>query len=132
ELRVLLVNIPSEIRLLTRGQPGLLVGVIALALLGGYSWWTNLRRIWPVAVVSLIGIALYIPLVENDRYLGGFVAVLVLLLLWAGQVGTSNKKAAVCILLAVFVSMALGTADYTVRVLTGHYAIPGVEPNSRW
>jgi hypothetical protein len=132
ELRVLLVNIPSEIRLLTRGQPGLLVGVIALALLGGYSWWTNLRRIWPLAVLSLIGMALYVPLVENDRYLGGFVAVLFLLLLWAGQFGTSNKKAAVGILLAVFVSMALGTADYTVRVLTGHYAIPGVEPNPRW
>ncbi|HEY1676520.1 MAG TPA: hypothetical protein VGG04_02330 [Candidatus Sulfotelmatobacter sp.] len=132
EIRVLLVNIPSEIRLLTREQPGLLVGIVALALLGGYSWWKNLRRVWPLAAISLAGMAAYVPLVENDRYLGGFVAVLFLLLLWAGPAGTSNKKAVLCILAAVFVSMALSTGDYTVRVLSGHYAIPGVAPNSRW
>lgn len=132
EIRVLLTNIPSEIRLLTREQSGLLVGVIALALLGPFAWLANLRRVWPIVALSIVGLAIYVPLVENDRYLGGFVAVLFLVLLWAGSRRTSHKQAALCILLAVFVSLALSTTDYAVRVLSGHYAIPGVGPNSTW
>jgi hypothetical protein len=130
ETKDLLTNIPGELRLLTREQPGLVVGVIALALLGASGWWINLRRVWPLLVISLAGMAAYIPLVENDRYLGGFVAVLFLLLLWAGKLQHANKKAVIYILIAVFVSTALGAADYTVRIVTGHYAIAGVEPNS--
>jgi len=130
EIAILLTTIPSELRLLGRAQPGLVAGMIALALLGGYSWWMNLRRFWPLMAMSLVGMAAYLPLAENDRYLGGFLLVLFLLPAWAAQLPSRNKNAIVYISLGVFVSMSLGTADYTLRVLTKHYAIPGVGPNS--
>lgn len=132
EIEVLRINVPSELRLLLRDQPALLVGVLVFALLGGYAFWTNLVRLWPLLVLALTGMTIYLPLVENDRYLGGFVLVIFLLLFWTGQFLSNQEHAVVCVSLAIFVTMALSTADYTVRVLTNHYAIPGVGPNSTW
>jgi hypothetical protein len=130
QLEVLLTTVPSEARLLTRAQPGWITGIIALALLGGSVFWRSLRRVWHLIVISLVGMAMYLPLVENDRYLGGFLLVILLLPLWAARLLVQERRAVTCITVAVFASMALGTVDYTVRVLTNHYAIPGVGPNS--
>jgi hypothetical protein len=135
EVNMLLATVPGELRLLLRAEPGLVVGVIALALLCGASWWTDLRRVWPLLAIPSLGMAAYLPLVENDRYLGGFVAVMFLALLWTAQSGEDNSgprrdAIVIAISLAVFASMAIGTADYTARILTERYAIPGVGPNS--
>jgi hypothetical protein len=81
QLEVLAVSIPSEVRLLFRSRPDLLVGVIVLALLSGPMWLAGLRGLWPLIAISVVGMGLYLPLVENDRYLGGFVLVLFLTLL---------------------------------------------------
>jgi hypothetical protein len=129
QIEVLMTTVPSEVRLVTRAQPGLVAGIIALAALGGISWWLSLAIAWPLLVIAVAGMAAYLPLVENDRYLGGFLLVLFLVMLWASQVAASGQ-AVRYIFLGMFVSIAMGTADYTVRVLTGHYAIPGVGPNS--
>lgn len=130
EIDVLRTTIPSEVRLMFRDQPAFVVAVLAFALLGGTAWWIDLARLWPVLVLALTGMAIYLPLLENDRYLGGFVLVLFLLPLWAGQFLSQQKRAVTAISVAVFAVMALSTADYTLRVLTNHYAIPGVGPNS--
>jgi hypothetical protein len=130
QLEVLAATIPSEIRLLFRLRPDFVAGVIILALLSGRMWLAGLRRLWPLLVIPAAGMGLYLPLVENDRYLGGFVLVLFLTLLAAVRIPADAQKSAAYVTIAVFFTMILATADYTVRVATHHLAIPGSGPNS--
>lgn len=130
QIETLVRTIPSEIRLLLLAKPGLVVGILVLALLSGYSWWVNLWGLWPLLAASAIGLAVFLPLVENDRYLGGFLFVLLISLIGAAQFRKQEERAANCVAVAVFIALALGTADYTVRIVTNHLAIPGVGPNS--
>jgi len=101
-----------------------------LALLSGRLWLARLRDLWPLVAIALVGMGVYLPLVENDRYLGGFVIVLFLTLLAAVRLGPEARASASYVTLAVFFTMTLATADYTVRVATHHLAIPGSGPNS--
>ena len=130
EIEVLARTVPSEIRLLLRARPELVVGVIVLALLGGKLWLISLSDLWPLVVLPFVGMGAYLLLLENDRYLSGFVLVLFLTLLAAVRLRPDAQRSAGYVALAVFLMMALGTLDYTVRVLTNHYAIPGTGPNS--
>jgi hypothetical protein len=132
QVEVLSGTVPSEIRLLVRAQPGLVAGIIVLALLSGYSWWSNLIRVWPLLAMSATGMVMYLPLIENDRYLGGFLLGLFLLSISCAQPRPQEQRAAIYVTLAVFSMLALSTADYTVRIVTNHLAIPGVGPNSTW
>jgi len=130
QLEVLAVSIPSEVRLLLRARPDLVVAVIVLALLSERRWLVGLRELWPLIVIAAVGMGLYLPLVENDRYMGGFVLVLFLTLLAAVQLRPDTQKSAAYVTVAVFFTMMLATADYTVRLATHHLAIPGGGPNS--
>jgi hypothetical protein len=130
QLEVLVGTVPSEVRLLFRLRPDFIACVIILALLCGRLWLAGLRGLWPLLVISAVGMSLYLPLVVNDRYLGGFVLVLFLTLLAAVRLPRDLQKSAACVTLAVFFTMMLATADYTVRVATHHLAIPGSGPNS--
>lgn len=132
QMEVLAGTVPSEVRLLLLTRPELVTGIIILVLLSGLAWIVNLRELWPLIAISLAGMALYLPLVENDRYLGGFVVVLFLTLIAATQLRTADQRSAAYVALAVFLVMAAGTADYTVRIVTKHLAIPGNGPNSTW
>jgi len=132
QMEVLAGTVPSEIRLLFRDRPELLAGVIALTLLSGSLWLAGLRELWPLIAMSMVGLGIYLPLVENDRYLGGFVLVLFLTLLAAVRLRPDVQKAGACVAFAVFLVMMLGTADYTVRVVMNHMAIPGTGPNPAW
>ena len=131
QIEVLAGTVPSEVRLLFRARPELVAGVIALALLSGQMWLSGLRKLWPFIAMSIVGMGIYLPLVENDRYLGGFVLVSFLALIAAVRLRSDVQKSA-CVALAVFLVMALGTADYTVRVAMNHMAIPGTGPDSAW
>ncbi len=130
QMEVLASTVPAELRLLLRGQPGLVAGIIILALLSGGAWWSNLGTMWPLIAMSATAMMMYLPLIENDRYLGGYLLVLFVLLIAATQIRPQDRKTAIYVVFAVFVVSALDTADYTVRIVTGHYAIPGVGPNS--
>jgi hypothetical protein len=130
QVDVLAGTIPSEIRLLFRARPDLVAGVLVLALLSGRMWLAGLLELWPLLTMSAVGMGLYLPLVENDRYLGGFVLVLFLTLLAAVRLRPDAQRSAAFVTLAVFFTMTLATADYTVRLATHHLAIPGSGPNS--
>ena len=130
QTQVFAVNLASEARLLVRSQPGLVVGIIVLAALSGRRWWKSLREIWPLISVSVIGMAVYLPILVNDRYLGGFLLIFFILLLAAAQCGPEDQRSVTYLSLAVFVVMALGTVDYAARIVTNHLSIPGVGPNS--
>jgi len=130
ELEVLAGTVPSELRLLLLARPQLVTALIVLALLSGSEWFTGLHQLWPLIAMSGAGMALYLPLVENDRYLGGFVIVLFLTLLIALRLRVWDQTSAAYVTLAVFLTMTAATADYTVRILTNHLAIPGSGPNS--
>ena len=136
QLEVLADTVPREARLLFRGRPELVVGVIVLALLSGQMWLALLRELWPVLAMAMAGLGIYLPILEHDRHLGGFVLVLFLTLIAAVRlrpdVGRNVQKAGAYVAFAVFLVMALGTADYTIRVLTNHLAIAGSGPNSTW
>ena len=120
QMEVLAGTVPSEVRLLFRARPELIAAVIALALLSGHLWLVGLRELWPVIAMSVAGMGLYLPLVENDRYLGGFVLVSFLALIAAVRLGPDVLKSGACLAIAVFLAMALGTADYTVRAAMNH------------
>jgi hypothetical protein len=130
QMQVLAATVPSEVRMLFRSQPALLAGIVALAMLSGPLWILGLREFWPLLAMQILGMAAFVPIIENDRYLGGFVVVLFLLLAAALKFHSSDRRAAVCIAVAVFAAMALGTADFTIRTVTHHFAIPGNGPNS--
>lgn len=132
QLQVLAGTVTNEIRLLLRARPELVAGVIALVLLAGRIWWVGLRELWPLVAVSSAGMAVYLPLVENDRYLGGSVLVLLLTVMAAVRLRADVQKSGRSVVMAVFMVMALGTADYTVRVALNHMAIPGTGPDSAW
>jgi hypothetical protein len=131
-MEVLASTVPSEIRLLFRAKPELVVAVIALALFSGSLWLAGLRELWPFLAMSMAGMGIYLPLHEEDRYLGGFVLVLFLTLIAAVRLRPDVQKSGVIVAVAVFMVMALGTADYTVRVAMNHMAIPGTGPNLAW
>jgi hypothetical protein len=134
QIEVLAGTVPSEIRLLLRAHPDLVAGVIVLAVLSGSLWLAAICELWPLLMISAVGMGLYLPLVENDRYLGGFVLLLFLTLLAAVRLRPDaqerERKTAAVVTLAVFLTMMLATADYTVRLATHHLAIPGSGPNS--
>lgn len=130
ELAVLSVAVPSEIRLVFRDRPDVVAGVIILALFSGFFWVTALVDFWPVIVLPIVGMFAYAIVIENDRYLGGFVLVLFLAAFAAVRIRPELQKSAQIVAVAVFITMMSATADYTVRILTHHMAIPGVGPNS--
>ena len=130
QLEVLAGTVASEIRLLTRSRPDVLVAVIVLALLAGSMWLAGLRELWPLIAMCLVGMGLYLPMVENDRYLGGFILVLFLVLLAAARFRPENQKAAGYVAMAVFCTMMLASLDYNLRLATHHFAILGNGPNS--
>jgi hypothetical protein len=130
QLQALAATVPGELRLLFRARPDLVAGVIVLALLSGRMWLAGLLEFWPLIAISVVGLALYLPLVENDRYLGGFVLVLFLSLLAAVRLRPDTQRVAATVTLALFFTMSLATLDYTVRVATHHLAIPGSGPSS--
>ena len=130
QLEVLTVTVPSEIRILLRGQPGLVVCVIVFALLCGPLWLAGLRELWPLLAVCFAGMAAYLPLVVNDRYLGGFVLLLFLVLLAAVRFHPVDRNYAGYVAIAVFITMAMGTLDLTVRYATHHLVNAGAGPNS--
>jgi hypothetical protein len=136
QLEVLASTVPAEARLLLRARPELVAGIIILALLSGQLWLAGLRELWPLIAMSMAGLGIYLPLLEHDRHLGGFVLVLFLTLIAAVRLRPDLqedvRKSGACVAVAVFLVMALGTADYTLRVLTNHLAIAGSGPNSTW
>lgn len=130
QMQTLATTLASEARLLLRAQPALAVAVLTLGLLSGRRWWGSLREIWPLIFVSGIGMALYLPILVNDRYLGGFLLLFFTALLVAPQSRGEDNISVTYICLSLFVVMALGTLDYTARIVTDHLAIPGNGPNS--
>ncbi|MFZ0318269.1 MAG: hypothetical protein WAL56_04010 [Candidatus Sulfotelmatobacter sp.] len=130
QLQVLAETIPSEVRILLREQPDLVVGVIVFALLGGQLWWAGLRKLWSLVAICLVGMAAYVPLVVNDRYLGGFVLLLFLAILAAVRLRPADQRCAAYVAVAVFITMTLSTLDLTVRYVTHHLVNSGAGPNS--
>jgi Fe2+ transport system protein FeoA len=72
--------------------------------------------------------AFYLPLVVNDRYLGGFVLVLFLVWLSAVRFRTEDERVVRIVVAATFFMMALATAQYTIRVV--NHNIVGEGPSS--
>lgn len=130
QARVLAVTVQSEARLLLRSQPPLLVGIISFALLSGTAGLTMMRRLWPLLLMQVGGMAAYVPIIENDRYIGGFVLAFFLLLFTCVQVLESDRKSAAYVAIGVFVAILLSTLDLTVRIATNHVAIAGNQPTS--
>lgn len=130
QLEVLTSTLRSELRLVFRSRPDLVAGVLILILLSGAAFWAGLRELWPLLAIAAVGMGLYLPLVENDRYLGGFVLLLFVTLLAAVRLRPDIRKSATYVTLAVGFTMLLATTDYTVRVALHHLAIPGSGPNS--
>jgi hypothetical protein len=132
QLEVLSRTVPSEGRLLFRSRPELTVGIVILALLSGRLWLPALSQLWPLLAIAIAGLSIYLPILEHDRHLGGFVLLLFLTLLTAVRLPPEFKRAGSRVVVAVVLVMALGTADYTIRVLTHHVAIAGSGPASTW
>lgn len=130
QARVLAFNFFAESRLFLRAQPALVVAVIVLALLSGRRWWANLAELWPLIFVAVVGMGAYLLILESDRYLGGFLLLFFTLLLAAVQFRPEEQRSVAYLAVAVFVAMALGTLDYTGRILSHHVAAGMEGPTS--
>jgi len=130
QLEVLTSTLRSELRLVFRSRTDLIAGVMILILLSGTAFWAGLCELWPLTAIAVAGMGLYLPLVENDRYLGGFVLLLFVTLLAAVRLRPDARKGATYVALAVSFTMLLATTDYTIRVALHRLAIPGSGPNS--
>jgi len=130
QLDVLAATVPSEVRVLLRSQPGLIVGLVVLVLMCRGRWLAGALRLWPFIVVPIIGMAFYLPLIVNDRYLAGFVLVLFVALYASAQLYFEDRRPIAYVAIGIFVAMAISTLDVTVRYATNHLTIPGVGPNS--
>jgi hypothetical protein len=130
QLRVLASTISSEARLLLRSQPALVAEILFLLLIGGTVFWVGMRRLWPILVMQLAGMATYIPIIENDSIVGGFVLVFFVGLLACIRLRGAEQKSTKYLSFAVFVAMALGNLGLTVRIAAHHPSIPGNLPTS--
>lgn len=130
QLEVMASTVPRETRLLFRSRPELTVGVVILVLLSGRLWLSALRQLWPLVTISIVGLGIYLPILEHDRHLGGFVLLLFLTLLAAVRLRPEFERAGICVVVAVLLVTALGSADYAIRVLTQHFALNGSGPAS--
>lgn len=74
QFEVLRSTVPGEANLLLRKRPELVLCVLILGVLGGSLWVAALRELWVFIALPAVGMAFYLPLVVNDRYLGGFVS----------------------------------------------------------
>ena len=91
-MEVLADTVPREARLLFRARPEMAAGVIILALLSGQTWLAALRELWPLIAMSMAGLGIYLPILEHDRHLGGFVLVLFLTLIAAVRLRPDLQK----------------------------------------
>ena len=132
QMDVLAANLASEGRLLLQAQPGLVIAVIVLGLLSGCVWFAGLRDLWPLIALPAAAFAIYLPVHVEDRFLAGFVVVLFLTSIAAVRLRHDDQRSAGYVALAVFITIALGTGDVTLRYATHHLAIPGSGPNSAW
>jgi hypothetical protein len=123
QLEALAGSFSNEAGLLLRARPELVVGVIVLVLLSGPLWLAGLRELCPLITISVAGLLFYLPILAIDRYLGGFVLVLFLALLATVRLRPDARLAAAYVAVAVSLTMALGTADYTGRTITNHLAM---------
>src|SRR5579871_1450127 len=55
QLEVFLSTVPSEVRMLLRDRPELLTGVIILGLLSGQIWLFEMVELWPLLILSALG-----------------------------------------------------------------------------
>jgi hypothetical protein len=95
-------------------------------------WFTGVGELWPLIALPAAAFAIYLPVHVEGRFLGGFVVVLFLTLLAAARLRPADQKSAGYVAIAVFITLALGTADITIRYATHHLAIPGSGPDSAW
>jgi hypothetical protein len=129
QFEVLRSTVPAETNLLLLKRPELVLCVLILCALGGSLWVAALRELWVFIALPAVGMAFYLPLVVNDRYLGGFVLVLFLVLLSAVRFRTEDEQVVRIVVAATFFMMALATAQYTIRVV--NHSIPvGEGPSS--
>ena len=129
QLEVLKSTVPGEANLLLRKRPELVLCVLILGLLSGSLWLVALRELWVFIALPAVGMAFYLPLVVNARYLGGFVLVLFLVSLSAVRFRTEDERVVRIVVVATFLMMALATAQYTMRVM--NHSIPvGEGPSS--
>ena len=129
QFEVLKSTVPGEANLLLRKRPELVLCVLILGLLGGRLWVAGLRELWLFIALPALGMALYLPILVNDRYIGGFVLVLFLVLLSAARFRTEDERVVRIVVAATFFMMALATAHYTVRVVTHNIPV-GEGPSS--
>lgn len=129
QLEVLASNLLTEASLLFRAQSGLLTGVIILGFLSGAAWVARIRDLWPLIVVPLAAFVMYAPVHVEPRFLGGFVLLVFLTLVATASFRRTEGMIGRTVAFAVFITMALGTADTGFRYLTRRLAIPGSGPN---
>jgi hypothetical protein len=129
QLEVFRATLTAEANVLLRKRPELVLCVLILGLLGGRLWLAGLRELWLFVALPAVGMALYLPILVNDRYLGGFVLALFLVLLSAVRFRTEDERFVRIVVVATFFMMALSAAHYTVRVVT-HNISAGEGPSS--
>jgi len=122
QVRTLLMHGVMYAGLLLRAQPGLLAAALALFLAGGIASVRALLRNWFLLAWCVAALGLYMLVHVEVRYVGAFVAVLWMVILFELRIpelgrSVSRNKLAEYLALAVVVTILLSLADGTVRAI---------------
>ena len=147
QLRTCLQNVPKLARSLVQLSPVLLLIVVmgVIARRNRASFKSLLRKLWPIWLIGVMGLAMYVPLRIESRYIGAFLALLFMGAVFSFDLRSSASRrvltastvfAVLGLLLPVFVtnaqryleSLHLQNADADAA---GELAKLGINPGDR-
>ena len=119
QLKVIEDHVLLYAELFLRSQSGLLAGVLALVLIGGIATRKSLVGKWPIFALCLAPMVLYMMVHVEVRYVGAYIAVFWMAILFSIHLINSDaqRRMADALALAMIVTILLSVTDGTVRAV---------------
>jgi hypothetical protein len=119
QLKVIEDHVLTYAELLLRSQSGLLAGALTLVLVRGMATRKSLLRNWPLFALCLAPMALYMLVHVEVRYVGAYLAVFWMAILFSIRLANSDsvRRMAELLAVAVVVTILLSVADGTMHAV---------------
>lgn len=119
QLRVIEDHVLTYAELLLRSQSGLLAGALTLLFMGGIATRKSLLRNWPLFALCLAPMVLYMLVHVEVRYVGAYIAVFWMAILFSLRLANSDsvRRMAQFLAVAMVVTILLSVADGTMHAI---------------
>lgn len=115
QLRTIATNLASDLELLLHQQNCLLVALLTLILLLRRDAWRAVAGHWPVLLLCTFGMGIYVLVHTENRFVGGYIALLWLALLTPLRVPASLQRMSAYLFLATALAIFVGILSSTAR-----------------